>query len=156
MEVSRPCWREGARAVLLPRRLYRRLHQAGRGLSRRAGEAGGTQRRTRRVSGDEVATHKLFKETYGLKHTLLSDSQGELAKLVGIPVSAGGRVGPTTPDRKPITDTDGKRIAFERPVTIARWTLIVDKDGKIASLRNIVDPVTDSEEVRKIVEALPR
>ena len=33
---------------------------------------------------------------------------------------------------------------------------VVDRDGKIASLRNIVNPVTDSEEVRKIVEALPK
>ena len=108
------------------------------------------------VSGDEAATHKLFKETYGLKHALLADPEGKLAKLVGVPVSAGGRVSPTTPDRKPIPDADGKRSVFERPVTIARWTLVVDKDGKIASLRNIVDPVTDSEDVRKIVEALPR
>ena len=37
------------------------------------------------VSGGEVATHKLFKETYGLKHTLLADPQGELAKLLGVP-----------------------------------------------------------------------
>lgn len=108
------------------------------------------------VSGDEVATHKLFKETYGLEHTLLADPEGKLAKLVGVPVSAGGRVSPRTPDRKPITDADGKRIVFKRPVTIARWTVVIDRDGKIASLRNIVDPVTDSEEVRKIVEALPR
>ena len=49
-----------------------------------------------------------------------------------------------------------KRIVFQRPVTIARWTLVVDKDGKIASLRNIVDPVTDYVEVCDIVEALPR
>ena len=38
------------------------------------------------VSGDEVATHKLFKETYGLKHSLLADSEGRLAKLLGVPV----------------------------------------------------------------------
>ena len=108
------------------------------------------------VSGDEVATHKLFKETYALKHALLADPKGELAKLVGVPVSAGGRVSPTSPDRKPLVDADGKRILFQRPLTLARWTIVVDRDGKIASLRNIVNPVTDSEEVRKIVEALPK
>jgi len=42
-----------------------------------------------------------------------------------------------------------------RPVTLARWTLVVGRDGKIASLRSVVNPVTDAEEVRKIVEALP-
>ena len=108
------------------------------------------------VSGDEVATHKLFRETHDLKHTLLADSRGELAKLVGIPVSAGDRVRPRNADRQSLVDAAGKRIIFQRPVTLARWTLIVDKDGKIAALRNIVDPVTDSEEVRKIVEKLPR
>jgi len=79
-----------------------------------------------------------------------------LAKLVGIPVSAGDRVLPRSADRQSLVDAAGKRIVLQRPVTIARWTLVVDKDGKLASLRNIVDPVTDSEEVRKIVEALPK
>ena len=108
------------------------------------------------VSGDEVATHKLFKETYGLKHALLADSKGELAKLMGIPVSAGSRVIPAGPDRKPLLDADGKRFALQRPVTIARWTVVVDREGKIAAVRNIVNPVTDSEEVLKIVKALPK
>ena len=108
------------------------------------------------VSGDEVATHKLFKETYALKHALLADTKGELARLVGVPVSGGGELSPRTPDRKLILDADGKRIIFQRPVTTARWTVVIDREGKIAALRTIVDPVTDSEEVRKIVEALPR
>lgn len=108
------------------------------------------------VSGDEVAAHKLFKETYALRHALLADTKGELAKLVGVPVSGGGRVSPRTREGKPIPDADGKRIVFDRPVTTARWTVVIDQDGRIAALRTIVDPVTDSEEVRKIVEALPR
>src|SRR4029434_2244496 len=36
------------------------------------------------VSGDEVATHKLFKETYGLTHSLLADPQGKLAKTLDV------------------------------------------------------------------------
>lgn len=108
------------------------------------------------VSGDEVSTHRLFKETYALKHTLLSDPKGEMAKLLGVPVTAGRRVSPASPDRKPLLDADGKQVSFQRPVTLARWTMVVDRDGKIASLRNIVDPVKDSDEVKKIVEALPK
>lgn len=108
------------------------------------------------VSGDEVATHQLFKETYSLKHTLLADSQGELATLVGVPVSDGGRVRPRTPDRTSITDADGKRIVFQRPVTTARWTVVIDRDGKIASIRSRVDPVTDSDEVCRIVASMAR
>ena len=108
------------------------------------------------VSGDEVATHKLFKETYGLKHALLADPKGELAKLVGVPVSAGSRVMPAGADRKPLLDADGKRMILQRQVTLARWTVVIGRDGKIASIRKIVNPVTDSAEVLKIVEAIPK
>jgi peroxiredoxin len=105
------------------------------------------------VSGDEVATHKLFKDTYGLTHSLLSDPEGKLAKLIGVPVKAGGKVRATGPDRKPLLDADGKRIEILRPVTLGRWTVVVGRDGKIVSLRSTVNPVTDAEEVRKIVES---
>jgi peroxiredoxin Q/BCP len=108
------------------------------------------------VSGDEVATHKLFKETYGLTHALLADREGEVAKLLGMPVKAGGKVRATGPDRKPLLDAEGKRIDIQRPVTLARWTLVVGRDGKVASLRNKVNPVTDVEEVRKLVETLAK
>jgi peroxiredoxin/uncharacterized protein YndB with AHSA1/START domain len=108
------------------------------------------------VSGDESATHKLFKETYGLKHTLLADPKGEIAQLLGVPVKAGGKVRATGPDRRPLLDANGQRIDLERPATLARWTLVVDRDGKIASLRSVANPVTDAEEVRKIVESLAK
>jgi peroxiredoxin len=61
----------------------------------------------------------------------------------------------TGPDRRPLLDANGQRIDLLRGVTLARWTLVVDRDGKIASLRSVVNPVTDAEEVRKIVAALP-
>lgn len=107
------------------------------------------------VSGDEAATHQLFKETYGLTHSLLADPQGKLAKTLGVPVKAGGKVRATGPDRKPLLDANGQRIEVVRAVTLARWTLVVDRKGKIASLRSVVNPVTDAEEVCKIVAALP-
>ena len=62
------------------------------------------------ISGDEVATHRLFREIVELKHSLLADSKGEL----------------------------------------------VGRDGKIASIRSSVDPVTDSEEVCRIVASMAR
>jgi peroxiredoxin Q/BCP len=108
------------------------------------------------VSGDDVATHKLFKETYGLKHVLLSDNKGELACLLSVPVGGFGRASPMTPDRKPLLDAEGKRISIVREVTLDRWTIVVDRDGKIASRRKIVNPMTDSDEVFKIVESLPK
>ena len=108
------------------------------------------------VSGDEVATHALFKTTYGLKHTLLADTKGDLAMLFGVPVGAGGRVQAMNSDRKPLLDADEKPIRLLRAVTLDRWTVVVDRDGKIASVRKIVNPVTDSAEVLKIVEALSK
>ena len=107
------------------------------------------------VCGDEVATHQLFKETYGLSHSLLTDPQGKLATTLGVPIKAGGKVRATGPDRKPLLDANGQRIDIVRVVTLARWTLVVGRNGKIVSLRSGVDPVTDAEEVRKIVAALP-
>lgn len=108
------------------------------------------------VSGDEAATHKLFKETYDLKHSLLADTKGELATLVGVPIKAGGRVRAINADRKPLHDDSGNPIVFERPTTLTRWTLVIGRDGKVVSLRSIRNPATDFEEVLKIVAALPK
>lgn len=108
------------------------------------------------VSGDEVATHKLFRETFGLKHTLLADTKGELVKQLGIPTRIGGRVSAVTPDRKPLLDADGKRIVLERPLTLARYTIVIDRQGKLVSMREVKNPSTDIEEVVKIVESLPK
>lgn len=109
------------------------------------------------VSGDDANVHTLFKETYGLKHALLSDTNGELAALVGVPATAGKRrVRAVTPDRKPLLEDDGNAIFLERPMTLARWTMVVDRDGKVACLRSIVHPDSDSAEVLKVVEALAK
>jgi peroxiredoxin Q/BCP len=108
------------------------------------------------VSGDEVATHQLFKKTHDLRHTLLADTEGKLAGLLGVPVKAGGRVRATGPDRKPLLDEEGKRINIERPVTLGRWTIVVGRDGRIASIRSVTNPVTDAEEVVQIVESLAK
>ena len=108
------------------------------------------------VSGDEVASHQLFKETYDLQHALLSDSTGQVAQLLNVPVKAGGSVKAAGPDRKPLLDANGQRIELKRPVTLARWTLVVDRAGKIASLRSVTSAATDAEEIQKIVEGLAK
>src|SRR4029453_2645894 len=86
-------------------------------------------------------------------HSLLSDPQGALATLLGVPVKAGGKLKATGPDRKPLLDANNNRIEIARAVTLARWTIVVDRAGKIISLRNVVNPVTDAEEVQKLVVA---
>ena len=107
------------------------------------------------VSGDSVATHKLFKETYGLTHTLLADPEGALARQLGVPVTERpSKVRTRGKDGKPLMDEKGKSIIVERPVTLPRWTLIIDRDGKLAAKRTTVNPATEAEEVLKIVQAL--
>lgn len=109
------------------------------------------------VSGDSVATHKLFKETYGLKHTLLADPEGTLAKQLGVPVTEKPtKVRTRGKDGKPLMDEKGKSIIVERPVTLPRWTLIIGRDGKLAAKRTTVNPATEADEVLKIVHELER
>ena len=93
------------------------------------------------VSGDEVATHALFKETYGLKQTLLADKKGELAKLLGIPSNQGSRVRAMKPDRTPLLDIEGLPLILPRPTTLGRWTVVVDRDELLNSFKvqRIVD-----------------
>jgi peroxiredoxin len=107
------------------------------------------------VSGDSAATHKLFKETYGLTHVLLADPEGTLAKQLGVPVTERpAKVRTRGKDGKPLMDEKGKSIIVERPVTLPRWTLIIGRDGKLAAKRTTVNPATEAEEVLKIVQAL--
>jgi peroxiredoxin len=109
------------------------------------------------VSGDEGTTHQLFKQTYDLKHTLLADSEGALAEKLGLQVQKrGGRTPARNLEGKPVLDSEGVQIHVERKVTLPRSTLIVGRDGKLVSNRARVNPATDAEEVRKIVEALPK
>jgi peroxiredoxin Q/BCP len=106
------------------------------------------------ISGDDAQTHKLFHETYGLKHTLLADPEGKVACLMGVPVSKGARVRTRGPDGKPLMDGQGKSIILQRSVTLARWTVVIDRSGKIASKRTQVDPAKDAEAVLGIVAEL--
>lgn len=107
------------------------------------------------VSGDEAPTHALFKDAFDLKHTLLADTQGELAKALGVPVSRGGKVRTRDRDGKTLLNKSGKSIV-ERPITLGRWTFIVDRGGKIASVRQNVNPTTDAQEVLELVESLTK
>ena len=111
------------------------------------------------VSGDEVATHKLFKEAHNLTHTLLADPEGALAERLGIPVqrpAKPAKVRTRDADGKPLMDAQGKSVFVERKVTLARWTLIFGPDGALASKRKNVDPAQDADEVAKFVETLKR
>ena len=42
----------------------------------------------------------------------------------------------------------------ERPVTLQRWTFVINQDGKVISKRRGVNPSTDAAEVLEIVKNL--
>jgi peroxiredoxin Q/BCP len=106
------------------------------------------------VSGDQAETHRAFKESHGLKHTLLADPEGKLARSLGVPVNRGAKVRSRGTDGKPLMDDKGKSVFFERGVTLPRWTLIIGRDGKLAAKRTTVNPATEADEVLKVVRAL--
>jgi peroxiredoxin Q/BCP len=103
------------------------------------------------VSGDSVETHKLFKHSHRLAHTLLADPEGKLAEALGVPVGPGGKARTRTPEGQSILDAQGKSIIVKRDVTLPRWTFVIDKDGKLLSKRTKVNPATDAAEVEKLL-----
>ncbi len=104
------------------------------------------------ISGDEAATHHLFKESYRLPQTLLADPGGELAAKLSVPVTTGGKVRPRGPDRKVLMDDRGNARIVSRQSTFARWTYVIGLDGKILARRENVDPVKDAQEVLQLIQ----
>jgi peroxiredoxin Q/BCP len=75
------------------------------------------------ISGDVPTSLKVFQQVNNLNFTLLSDPDGAAAKLYGVPVKQ---------EPRSITkQVDGKEVTLERSVTAARWTFILDREGKI-------------------------
>jgi peroxiredoxin Q/BCP len=97
------------------------------------------------VSGDTVKTHEAFKKFHKLPFTLLSDEKGEVAKKFGVPTGKGGTASATI---------DGEKVEFIRPITIKRWTFIIDTNGKVAYKDEQVDYKNDSQKVLDAVEKL--
>jgi len=95
------------------------------------------------VSGDSVKTHELFKKAQKLNFTLLADEEGKVAKAFGVPVNKGAKV--------KAKDADGKPFEFERSSTIARWTFVIGKDGKIAYKNTKVLPADDAKKITEFI-----
>lgn len=98
------------------------------------------------VSGDSVSTHKLFKSHHKLNFPLLADEKGEVAKAFGVPVGKGGK--------SPTIDESGGKGTADRGVTIQRWTVVIDKAGKVAAIDNVSKAGDDAKRVAEIVKKL--
>jgi len=100
------------------------------------------------VSGDSVDGHKLFKAHHKLPFSLLADEDGTLAKKFGVPVAKGG-----TSIAK---DAEMKDVPIKQGVRAARWTFVIDKEGKIALIEKKVNAPEDYKVVTETVEKLAK
>ncbi|WP_208021467.1 peroxiredoxin [Flavicella sediminum] len=73
------------------------------------------------VSGDEVKNLAHFRDAYNLNFPLLSDADGVIAKLFGVPSKLG--------ERSIKRELDGLEVFLKRNVTTSRWTFVFDRKG---------------------------
>jgi peroxiredoxin Q/BCP len=99
------------------------------------------------ISGDYPEGLRYFREAYNLNYTLLSDPQGKVAKAFGVPVKPGGEIKRTVGDRK---------VTLKRGITAARWTFIIDKEGKIQYVDRSVEAAKDSKKVLKMIDTIKK
>ncbi|MCA9117355.1 MAG: peroxiredoxin [Planctomycetaceae bacterium] len=97
------------------------------------------------VSGDSVRNHQLFKKVHDLNFTLLADEDGSVAKAFDVPLRAGGEI---------TRQIDGEDFVLKRGVTAERWTIIVDKEGKVARRYKVKDAAGDSQNILKAIAEL--
>jgi peroxiredoxin Q/BCP len=100
------------------------------------------------VSGDTPESQKLFKTEKDLPFTLLADTKGQVAKAFGIKVTPGGTF--------PYKDASGQVHPLKRGVTIARYHVVIDKQGNIADIAPVSKAGDDAKRVCEVVEKLEK
>ena len=96
------------------------------------------------ISGDTSESLRFFQRANQLNFTLLSDPDGAIAKKYGVPVKQG---------QKSIKRTvDGKEVVLERSNTAARWTFIVDQQGKIIYRDTQVKAAEDLNQIIEFIQ----
>jgi peroxiredoxin Q/BCP len=95
------------------------------------------------VSGDEVKNLKIFKESYQLNFPLLSDNEGNISKLFGVPTNIGGSI---------TREINGENFLLNRGITAPRWTFVLDKNRKIIYKNAEVNAEEDSNNVKKLIK----
>jgi len=108
------------------------------------------------ISADQVATHQRFKAAYRLKFALLADEQGDVARLFGVPLRAGGKTAIKDAQGQVVRDASGCVVRVDRKFTAARWTFVIDKSGLIASVEKSASPRHDSQQVLDAAVQLAR
>jgi peroxiredoxin Q/BCP len=94
------------------------------------------------ISGDEPQNLEMFKKEHNLNFTLLSDKDGKIASLFGVPVRNGGTI-----ER----EINGNTFQLSRGVTTSRWTYVIDINRKLIYKNNNVDASNDSQAVYEFI-----
>ncbi|MCP4450003.1 MAG: peroxiredoxin [Planctomycetes bacterium] len=97
------------------------------------------------VSGDPVNNLKLFKQAHALNFPLISDVNGFVAKLFGVPARKGGTFK---------TTVDNTAHTLARANTPSRWTFILDSRGKIVYKNTQVNAQQDTAKVIGFIQGL--
>lgn len=90
------------------------------------------------ISGDEFKNLGSFKSHYNLDFTLLSDNDGRIAGLFGVPTRDGASFE---------TEVDGQTLQVNRSITASRWTFVLDVNGRLIYKDEHVSAATDPETV---------
>jgi peroxiredoxin Q/BCP len=95
------------------------------------------------VSGDEVKNLQYFKEAYQLNFPLLSDNEGAISKIFGIPTKNGGEI---------TREIGGQDLLLIRGITTPRWTFVLDKNRSIIYKNAEVNAAEDSKKVKAVIQ----
>jgi peroxiredoxin Q/BCP len=94
------------------------------------------------ISGDEYKNLGKFKELHSLNFTLLSDTDGKIAEVFGVPVREG-----KTREK----EIKGETLQLTTGVSASRWTFVLDGNGKLIYKDSDVSAATDPETVLKFI-----
>jgi peroxiredoxin Q/BCP len=97
------------------------------------------------VSGDRVENLRVFKGQYQLNFPLLSDPNGVVMRAFGVPVREGATI---------TREVNGDTVALTRDITAARWTFIIDRNGRVVHKETQVDAEGDSRAVLDVIRRL--
>jgi thioredoxin-dependent peroxiredoxin len=97
------------------------------------------------VSGDRVDALRAFKGVNRLNFPLLSDTTGVVARSFGVPIRDGGTI---------TREVEGGSVELTRDLTMARWTFVIDRNGRIVYKETDVDPAGDPEAVIQFLRGM--
>ena len=100
---------------------------------------------TGRFAGEQLGVDRaqLGKRTLNLNFSLLSDPDGKIAEIFGVPTRDGATIE---------KEIDGNTLALTRGITTSRWTFVIDGNkGRLIYKDDEVTAATDPESVLKFI-----